>query len=762
MSEFPEVKTKLQLILANLRKQRFRSVLWISGQEQWCFSALTSLLSWKLFQDCVLVGEYEDGITDPVKKAYKSLQQIPQRQFHQALGQEFDLFVYNAYQGLNPDGIAAVSGCLRAGGLLVLISPNASQWAQFNDPEYSHIAVYPDAPESCPGYFLQRWVRELQGMPQLMQWQEEQPLELELPAAFLLDTSSLKTDQNGSSVDPSQGYFTEDQGKAVGAIKKVAKGHRNRPLVVTADRGRGKTSALGLAAFELMRDENPPKQIIVIAPRAEAVKPLFARLEMESESEKKSDFDFMVNESRIRYLSPDMVLDQWPAADLVLVDEAAALPVYILERLVMHYHRICFTTTVDGYEGTGRGFEIRFQPLLNKVRPQWRLLNLSEPIRWNADDPLEQWIFKGCLLKFNAADLTTERNLKTSQINIDRISQQQLANDESLLRQVIGLLSLAHYRTTPGDLRNILDGSNIEVVLVRSISSPASAGQAETELLGLMLLAREGRFEEELSENIWRGKRRPRGHLLPQALAVNVGVRDALVLSSLRVIRIAVHPNIQGQGLGAGLLDWLDQYAKETQVDFVGTSYSMTPELLNFWQSSNFNLVRIGLQKEKSSGCHAALMIKPISPPGQACCDIANQAFADLFPHLLLRSYQQLDVDLLIPIMAHFPSPVSHWKDFTEYDRSLLQGFANGDKSLQVCLMPVMTLIRWGLNQYQWESIEALDRRDVCLFIAHVLQGKEFSVLNREFELASQKQLNSALQRTTTLMLQALSKKSPS
>ena len=43
------------------------------------------------------------------------------------------------------------------------------------------------------------------------------------------------------------------------------------------------------------------------------------------------------------------------------------------------------------------------------------------------------------------------------------------------------------------------------------------------ELLGVALVAREGNIPPDLAHAIWAGRRRPRGHLLPQSLLAHAG-----------------------------------------------------------------------------------------------------------------------------------------------------------------------------------------------------------------------------------------------
>jgi len=65
--------------------------------------------------------------------------------------------------------------------------------------------------------------------------------------------------------------------------------------------------------------------------------------------------------------------------DLVLIDEAASIPLPLLESFIKQHSRMIFATTEHGYEGSGRGFALRFKKILNEFCPQWKSARLETP-----------------------------------------------------------------------------------------------------------------------------------------------------------------------------------------------------------------------------------------------------------------------------------------------------------------------------------------------------------------------------------------------
>ena len=150
----------------------------------------------------------------------------------------------------------------------------------------------------------------------------------------------------------------EDPERARIAAWPYGRGRRRRPVVLTSDRGRGKSAALGITAGRLLAER--PRRIVVTGPSKRAVGPVFRHAACVLGAEP----------STLRYVPPGELLLSLDDADVVWVDEAATLPVPLLERLLRGHPRIAFATTVHGYEGTGRGFTVRFRGVLDAVAPR--------------------------------------------------------------------------------------------------------------------------------------------------------------------------------------------------------------------------------------------------------------------------------------------------------------------------------------------------------------------------------------------------------
>jgi len=418
--------------------------------------------------------------------------------------------------------------------------------------------------------------------------------------------------------------------------------------------------------------------------------------------------------------------------DLLLVDEAAAIPTPLLEAMLARHSRIVFATTEHGYEGTGRGFHLRFKRVLDRQTPDWQEIHLAEPIRWSTRDPLEPLVFRllGLNTEVDAPQPPTNPSWRL-------IGQGTLAADEALLNQVFGLLVLAHYQTTPSDLRSLLESPDLDIHLLEQAQS----------LLGVALVAREGNIAPELAEAIWAGRRRPRGHLLPQSLLAHAGFKTAGGRSYARVMRIAIHPALHRHGLGSRLLGQLEDYYREEGLDYLGSAFSASADLLPFWRKAGLVTLRIGLQRDAASGSHAALLLKALKPEWQAELDLWRQRFVQQLPTLLAGELKELDPELVWQCVKGQELAVP---ELDAFERDELDCFAHHHKPFELCQS---TLQRWLTGNLP--RLASLTPNERQLLIATIWQYADWGRLAARLQLAGKPAIIKALRTLLARLLDA-------
>ncbi|MCB1877978.1 MAG: tRNA(Met) cytidine acetyltransferase [Chromatiales bacterium] len=666
--------------VAQLATHHWRGMAVFAGERDWGRTRLTSLSGF----------ESRLWVTD---RPPSSTHCIDPSQARQELGREYDLVVFDAFAGFDPDAFGSVSGCVRGGGLLVLLCPNLDAWPQYPDPQNRRIAVAPMAPEAVAGRYLARIARLIRQTPEIFLIAENSETRLpHLPP--IGETGSVSvTDAH---------CLTHDQQMAVQALIHVVTGQRKKPVILTSDRGRGKSAALGIAAARLLHEGHG--RILVTGPRLDGLAALFERAEYLLEGCLRQRARIRYRDSTIEFQPPDALLEAHRPADLLLVDEAAGIPLPLLEGLLRHYPRIAFASTVHGYEGTGRGFALRFERLVQTHSRGVKRFHLQTPIRWAEGDPLESLVFR--MLVLDAEPQKPPTNT-TAEKKIERLDRNRLALNESELRGVFGLLVLAHYRTRPFDLRQMLDGPNIDIHVLR----------LGGHLAGVALVAREGGLDAELTAQIAEGRRRPRGHLLPEALAIHLGIEVAPRLTCLRVMRIAIHPQAQRRGLGSELI----QSLLKQPADLLGSSFSAAPQILSFWSRLGLKPARIGIKRGASSAAHSLLMLRGLSAAGKS---VENQAVARLrnnLPHLLADPLRDLEAELaaaLIQTSGSQPNPawdVAELKD--------LRDFADGKRIYEEVMDPIYRLTLCYFSHPQ-ATPSTIDSHQTRLLIQRVLQRR--------------------------------------
>ena len=514
------------------------------------------------------------------------------------LGSEFPAIIYDARQGIHLDALAMAAGTLQDGGQLLLF---LNHWAD--------LANQPDSDSL-------RWSGEKHAIntPHFIAFLQEKIAKYGFPVYQ-------NTPLNLAPPMPQKDRSTRCQPTLEQArlLQQMAE-TEEAILIVTAKRGRGKSALAGLFAKQQLAQNQP---VILTAPNKSAVNIFNAFA--------GTEITFMPPDELSQNLSdaPQQFADHW-----LFVDEAAMIPLDILFRLTNAFKRVVLTTTIHSYEGTGRGFLLKFMAKTNRTL---RHFELFTPLRWQADDKLEAFIDD--LLLCDCEDRLPQPPYDVALAELIQISHcERIPHDQ--IESVYGLLTLAHYRTSPLDLRRLLDAPQQQFYLAQALNS----------LLGCVWAVPEGGLTDKtLIRQIRRGERRPRGNLVAQMLCFQAGLEEACELCSLRISRIAVQPNWQQQGLGQRLIAQMKQQIKQQgAVDFLSVSFGYTPELLAFWQKCGFILVHFSESKEASSGCYSVVALCPLSEKGQVFVQRAEKQFQRNLPlsfHPLATQFARTEID---------------------------------------------------------------------------------------------------------------------
>ena len=534
--------TALHTLTAQMKREGIRRLLVLSGEERWCFDHALKLRD-ALPGDWLWISPQPDAENHCSPSALQTL-----------LGREFRHAVFDARQGFDAAAFAALSGTLKAGSWLVLLLPVWDEWENQPDADSLRWSDCPD-PIATP-HFVQHFKRVLTANNDAILWRQNQP--------FSLAHFTPRTDWH-----PATGAPQPEQQQLLQQLLTMPPG----VAAVTAARGRGKSALAGQLISRIAGSA------IVTAP-AKAATDVLAQFAGE----------------KFRFIAPDALLASDEQADWLVVDEAAAIPAPLLYQLVSRFPRTLLTTTVQGYEGTGRGFLLNFCARL----PHLHRFELQQPIRWAQGCPLEKMVSEALVFDDENFTHTPQGN-----IVISAFEQTLWRSEPETPLKVYQLLSGAHYRTSPLDLRRMMDAPGQHFL--------QAAG--ENEIAGALWLVDEGGLSQELSQAVWAGFRRPRGNLVAQSLAAHGSNPLAATLRGRRVSRIAVHPARQREGTGQQLIAGALQYIHD--LDYLSVSFGYTEELWRFWQRCGFVLVRMGNHREASSGCYTAMALLPMSDAGK-------------------------------------------------------------------------------------------------------------------------------------------------
>jgi N-acetyltransferase 10 len=564
-------------------------------------------------------------------------------------------------------------------------------------------------------------------------------------------------------------------------------------IALTAARGRGKSAAMGLCLAGAV--SLGYSTICVTAPEPENLVSVFdfiCRGLQALKYQEHMDYTLMYNKASgreatkqiiavhihrshrqvIQYVAPDQI-DKFASAEIVAIDEAAAIPLPVVRALMHQPNRLTFlSSTINGYEGTGRALSLKLIKELReskggrnaemnaaksaagaitgpksnkgeiKVHEQrWaaaaaavsdggegkltgplREIELSTPIRYSQGDPVEAWLNKLLCL-----DSGSSANLKLSGgapapadcelYSVDRdalFSYHKLS--EAFLQKIMGLYTSAHYKNTPNDLLMLSDAPAHAVFVLLSPSAEQDANSLP-DVLAVVQVALEGKVSRKAVEAQLARGHRSAGDLIPWTISQQFGDSKFAQLSGARIVRIAVHPSVQGMGYGSRATELLyrfyngemvslaneaegddegseeeaedesedDEMEGETRgegilgervkprkqlpplllpltevaapkLDWIGTSFGLTLQLQKFWSRVGMRMLYLRQTKNDLTGEHSAIMVRAL-PKRTGVDDAWLSAFLGdtrrRFIALLGGSFRDVEIRLAIAALEN-------------------------------------------------------------------------------------------------------------
>ena len=513
-----------------------------STRKLWVLHGDITVLSTKLTD----IIEQNQGdwitVTNQANLATAGLNVITPNHTKRLLGQEFKHAIFDATEAFNLDALAMLMGTLVKGSVLILLLPE-------------HFTYWHD-------HDSLRW--------------NENPYPIMVPNFIAHLTQVLAQYNNATNypftnLDNTFCNLHEQQN----VLKQLLQS--TKPIkVVIAKRGRGKSALAGQFSHY--------HHCIVTAPNKNSLTTFFR-----------------FAKATTPFYAPDelIVANIDPVPEYLIIDEAAMIPLHILTKLIQlaisKHSQILLTTTVEGYEGTGQGFLLKLL-----VNQSCDFFYLQQPIRWHADDQLEQ--FSDRLLLNGILPFDTQIPKMNQPIDYSQVDR----HDIQALKQIYYLLKIAHYQTTLVDLRRLFDAQNLLVWQAKLGDQRIAAA----------ITINEGNLTEALIDEIWKGTRRPKGNLVAQSLVAHAGEKLAAKLQSLRINRIAVMELYRRQHIAKKLVQSITNYAIGQEKDFVSVSFAFSDDNYRFWLACGFSLVHIASRKEASSGSYSVMAIKAISQSG--------------------------------------------------------------------------------------------------------------------------------------------------
>ncbi|MEM0331718.1 MAG: tRNA(Met) cytidine acetyltransferase TmcA [Archaeoglobaceae archaeon] len=586
------------------------------------------------------------------------------------LGETYSSLLIDLTEGFHPNDLGIIVETVSEGGMIIAISPELEKWQNLKSKWHEELVSEPFTVDDVIGRFYRRFIRKTIEAEGIIIFDVDKR-EVIKSYSFTPRVVSREELSIPQEIEIKRKLYklcaTQDQIRVLQAFEKFFEksGKQRKAFVITADRGRGKTAVLGIATPYLISRMNyilkRPVRILVVAPTPQSVQTYFkfllkgmVRQGLEDYYVKETSGMITVVNSkyaRVEYAVPRRAMVEKDFADIIIVDEAAAIEVPVLWKIFEGVRYAIFSSTIHGYEGNGRGFAIRFLKNIEKdENVDITKVHLEEPIRYGKGDPIEAWLYDVLLLNAQPEELSSEdiEAIKNKNFEFREIGKDELIENDSLLKQFFGIYVLAHYRNRPSDLVILSDMPN-HIPLAVFVNGKVVCS---------LHVAIEGSMNDEVIEKIKEEGYRPRGQIIPDLILKHFWNLEFPKLSGVRIVRIAVHPDVMDLGVGSFALQKTIEWSKSRNLEWVGSGFGVSFELLNFWIKNGFVPVHITPQRNEISGEYSVIVLKALKLDVESVVIELNAEFIRRLLEYLADELRDLETETAILLLKSLQTDV--------------------------------------------------------------------------------------------------------
>ncbi|KAK9233368.1 hypothetical protein WN943_023617 [Citrus x changshan-huyou] len=606
--------------IVNLHYMQSKAVVKSRPTVLWCYKDKLELSSHKKKRQKQIKKLMQRGLLDPEKVdpfqlflETGGLTHCLYKDSERILGNTFGMCVLQDFEALTPNLLARTIETVEGGGLIVLLLRSLSSLTRLCTMVMDvHERFRTESHSEAAGRFNERFLLSLASCRACVVMDDELNV---LPISSHIRSITavpVKEDSEGLSeaerdlkdlkeqlcddfpVGPLiKKCSTLDQGKAVITFLDAILDKTLRSTVaLLAARGRGKSAALGLAIAGAIAAGY--SNIFVTAPSPENLKTLFefvCKGFNAIEYKEHIDYDivrssnpdlrkpivriniYRQHRQTIQYMEPHEHI-KLAQVELLVIDEAAAIPLPVVRSLLGPY-LVFLSSTVNGYEGTGRSLSLK---LLHQLEQQshmpakgvegsahgrlFKKIELSESIRYAPGDPIESWLNGLLCLDVMNSIPHINRLPPPSECDLYYVNRDTLFSyhkeSELFLQRMMALYVSSHYKNSPNDLQLMADAPAHHLFV---LLGPVDESKNQLpDILCVIQVCLEGQISRRSVLKSFSEGHQPSGDQIPWKFSEQF--RDAVFpsLSGARIVRIATHPSAMRLGYGSTAVELLTRY----------------------------------------------------------------------------------------------------------------------------------------------------------------------------------------------------------